>query len=544
MRKLSILNLLVQFFVSFVFGIGLLFLPPVAPEPEIIKGCIPSGFLQLQVPKPPAMDYSLILGQTIEGIKAPGAVLYAVPLQESRPLSNSQQLPANRITDISGQVLWQRLGNTARPTASMTKLMSLLLVQEHLQGRDLNELRAVPYGGAAAQRPFDAAVAGLKQGQVFSWAQLLSYVIIASANDAIYTLAIWVGQEQIAEQNLDKNKRTESPPIVELAESEQSESASLEYFVRRMNERASELGLRSARFVDPDGWSTQDVISPLDMARLAAWYTARFPEFIDWFRQSHVNLGHKTKTNTNLLLPYYPEVEGLKTGFTYEAGFNFTAVARRGNWRYIAVVMGIEESHVRKGLLRRAAEAEVLLNWGLKNFVPLDIAPLQILSVQPSKPSRVSKLSVFASMLNAKTYSNIYHRYHRVLATIPSSLGAYLLPVHNNSDMFLERPIRYPKRSPKGSRGPGLLQNEELPKTVKQQNILFKENLVWRFHWQDGYEGPSYGEIWLYSRPLVRFVLPEKKIQDKSYPYIVARWLFPNWSMSWNITAKQTSTPP
>ncbi|WGK69164.1 serine hydrolase [Candidatus Haliotispira prima] len=298
----------------------------------------------------PQLAYSQILRQPLDRFKAPGAVLYVLPVDSGEDSSHSQP----------GRILWQRDAQTPRPTASMTKLMSLLLVQEFLRERgiDINELCRVPPGGAAEQRPIDAAVAGLKEGQELSWAELLSYAIVASANDAIYALAILVGQElgQKSGQKLEPAPAGNRP---------------VQSFVAQMNRRAGELQLKTAYFVDPDGWSEEDRISPLDMARLAAFYSARFPEALVWHRLGQVEIDGRIKYNTNLLLPYYPELEGLKTGFTYEAGFNFTATARRDNRRYIAVVMGLSASDIRQGLRRRAAEAEALLDWGLKNFVPL-----------------------------------------------------------------------------------------------------------------------------------------------------------------------------
>ena len=297
----------------------------------------------------PQLAYSAVLHSAVEQITAPGAALYAVRQGGVSPLERSWS---------AGQLLWQRDATTARPTASMAKLMSLLLVQEILQRQGVNveELRRVPSLAAATERPFDAAVAGLKAGEWHSWAKLLSYSIIISANDAIYALAI-LAEREVAREG-----------------QQLGETEALARFVARMNRRATALGLESAQFVDPDGWSEDDLISPLDMAHLAAYYVHSFPQALAWHRQQEVEVLGRRKRNTNLLLAHYPEIDGLKTGFTYEAGFNFTAELRRGDWRLIAVLMGIRANDVTRGLKRRAAEAEALLDWGLRNFAPLSAA--------------------------------------------------------------------------------------------------------------------------------------------------------------------------
>ncbi|MEM9424344.1 MAG: serine hydrolase [Spirochaetota bacterium] len=434
-RNFSILLLILIIFLPLLY----LYFPQAETEIDI-GGCRPSGLLLLgKSPSPqksPALADAPIFGDSDSSpLSAPGAILYAVPAAPE---------DFNAFHNRRGQILWQRDAYTPRSTASMTKLMSLFLVLEHLRGRDLQELQTVPRNGSAARQPPDAAVAGLQEGRERSWEELLVYVIVVSAKDAIQTLAILVSREQ------DANPRL-------------SEAEALQYFVRRMNSRAAELGLASARFVDTGGWSPENRISPQDMARLAAIYSHQFPQTRTWHQQTSVRPGKRQKNNTNLLLPYYPEVEGLKTGFTYEAGFNFVAVARRRNWRYIAVVMGIEAPSVGQGLQRRAAEAEALLNWAMENFAPLDAArktPLQIITRQG---------------IPTLTDSD--------LPNIPRQ--PYLLRVKGRQGLLS---IGEPLAPPYWKKG----------------------DLSWYFYWNEN--GPNYGEIrsHRFGSPLARFAIPRR----------------------------------
>ena len=452
----------------------LLYLSYLRLEPEVnINACIADGLWLLPSNRQPELEYSLLLQEPIQELQAKGAILYAVPVKtpsfDNIPNDRTKRESLTGLIreDIQGsqhgQILWQRKSYTARPTASMTKVMSLLLALEYLDGKDINETIIVPQEGAAARRPFDAAVVGLVAGQKLTWADLLAYAIVASANDAIYALAVLIGQRQSQANN---NQTL-------------GESAALAYFVRLMNQRAMELGLSSAHFVDPDGWSKDDRISPFDMARLAAYYSAKFPQALRWHRQQHITIGanprqKRQKANTNRLLPHYREVEGLKTGFTYEAGFNFTAIARRGNWRYIAVVMGIENKNVQQGLLRRAAEAETLLDWGLRNFYPLESFRESFATGVEAKFNQLNaRFSSFSNYLrgliaNAGIYVLAQQRLQESLAVLPQQLGPHLLPVFPRMGQGLISPSHVQKERP-------------------------TEKLTWHLYWSGA--GLSYGEI-------------------------------------------------
>lgn len=279
----------------------------------------------------PRLAESAVLGRAVSGISAPGALLY---------------WPAG------SETLWGRDVETPRPAASMTKLMSVLLAQEYLRDNRIGLEESVRIGEscAAAALPSDAARAGLRAGMELSWRELLAQAVVVSANDSACGLAEAVGGTEAG-------------------------------FVARMNARAESLGLKGARFVDPMGWSGKNRLSPIGMAELAAFYIRSFPEALQrWHKRKTLRLPDgSVRTNTNRLLQDYPAVDGLKTGYTDEAGFNFSATAERPSFysseptRLIAVVMGLESPKLREGLRLRAAEAETLLSWGFKHFLRLDL---------------------------------------------------------------------------------------------------------------------------------------------------------------------------
>lgn len=267
------------------------------------------------------------LGGSLQRLDAPAAILYA------------PQLDA---------LIWQRDAYKPRPAASMTKLMSAYLASEYLaeQGLSGEELLKISYDGSAAARPFDASVAYLREGMELSWNELLAQLIIGSANDAAYSLAIAV-------------------------------AGSVEDFVGQMNAKAAAMGLEDQmRFVDPDGWDAGNLISPYAMSQLAAKYIEDFPEnLVKWHSKPELAIpwsARAVKRNTNLLLSLFQGVDGLKTGFTYAAGFNFCATAEQKqggqDLRLISVVMGIEDTNISRGLQRRAEQAAALLDWGYRHL--------------------------------------------------------------------------------------------------------------------------------------------------------------------------------
>ena len=112
-------------------------------------------------------------------------------------------------------------------------------------------------------------------------------------------------------------------------------------FVERMNQAARQLGMKNSLFVNPHGLPAKgEMTTARDMATLTAAYIRRFPWALTLHSRQSYSYHNITQPNRNRLLGKYPEVDGLKTGFTWVSGYHTIVTARKGKQRYIIVVMG------------------------------------------------------------------------------------------------------------------------------------------------------------------------------------------------------------
>jgi D-alanyl-D-alanine carboxypeptidase (penicillin-binding protein 5/6) len=139
-------------------------------------------------------------------------------------------------------------------------------------------------------------------------------------------------------------------------------------FVVKMNERVQELHLENTQFQTVNGWPAPDqYTSARDMALIARVYVQEHPQAIKYHQLkdfTHENIRQK---NRNGLLRRDPTVDGLKTGHTENAGYHLLATAKRGDQRFIAVVMGAKSEAIRE------REALRLLNYGFRNFASVSL---------------------------------------------------------------------------------------------------------------------------------------------------------------------------
>lgn len=218
------------------------------------------------------------------------------------------------VDPASGEVLHEYRADHAYPTASMVKMMTLLVVMDHVDAGDVAWDRPIEVS------PRSSLVGGsqvyLKEGEVFPLSDLVAAVMIKSANDAAYLLAEAVG-------------------------------GSVEAFVAEMNEKGRALGLRNSRFYTPHGLPPEkpgqhdDVMSARDLATVGA-RVLRNPRLRELaatesrpFRDGELLL-----RSSNHLLRRWDEAIGIKTGWTSTADFCLTAAARRHGVELVAVVQG------------------------------------------------------------------------------------------------------------------------------------------------------------------------------------------------------------
>jgi len=235
----------------------------------------------------------------------------------------------------TGQVLWSSGGNMERPIASITKVMTALIV---IGAGNLNRKIRVPKSVIAYVTKYGANSAGLVPGQVLTAGELLHALLLVSACDAAYTLATAYGP-------------------------------GLPAFIAKMNATAARLGLTHTHFTSPDGLpyptETSTYSTPAELLKLGelAMRSAAFRSIVG---ERFYNLpkgdghGHYWWGNSNELIGYYPGAIGIKTGFTDAAGHCLLFEVVRGGRTLIGVVLGSPPTGPAAG----AQDAAKILNWG------------------------------------------------------------------------------------------------------------------------------------------------------------------------------------
>lgn len=233
----------------------------------------------------------------------------------------------------SGKVLFAYNEFNTAPIASVTKVMTLLLVAEALDlGRfDLDTIVSVSSHAAS----MGGSQVFLEEGERISVRDLIKSTVIASANDAAVALAeLTFGSEQS--------------------------------FVKSMNKRAEELGLKNTSFENVTGLDdtvTNHFSCAADIGKISK-ELIRHSIILEYSSiwQDTIRNGEFTLTNTNRLVRYYDGCNGLKTGSTDKAGYCVSASAKRGNMQLIAVILGAETRDSRNKAARE------LLDFGFSNF--------------------------------------------------------------------------------------------------------------------------------------------------------------------------------
>ena len=249
---------------------------------------------------------------------------------------NANELAKNSVSSIlmeysSGNILYENNSDEELSPASMTKVMTMLLIMEALEDEKIKLSDMVVVSPNAAR--MGGSQVFLEAGSSMSVEELLKAIAIASANDASVALA-----EHI--------------------------SGSTTAFVAKMNEKCRAIGCTNTNFMNVHGLDeSSHYSSAKDMARISREllkhkdvlkYTTIYEEYL--------NKPDGTSTwmvNTNKLIRYYSGVDGLKTGFTSDAGYCLSASAERNNMRLISVVMKAPTTKA------RTDDTVELLNYGL-----------------------------------------------------------------------------------------------------------------------------------------------------------------------------------
>ena len=247
---------------------------------------------------------------------------------------NSFDVPckaAYLIEEQSGQVLYAKNAREKLSMASITKIMTMLLVMEALDSGKISLDDIVPVSEHAFS--MGGSQIWLEPGEQFTVHEMLKATAVSSANDAAVALAEFVGGSE-------------------------------EAFCAMMNERARQLGMTDTHFVNACGLDADGHYSSArDIAKMAM-ELMKHPQIFEYSTiwMDYLRGGETQIVNTNKLLRSYNGITGLKTGTTSKAGVCICATAKRGNMSLVAVVLGANSSQ------ERFSAAKQLLDFGFSNF--------------------------------------------------------------------------------------------------------------------------------------------------------------------------------
>lgn len=221
----------------------------------------------------------------------------------------------------TGEIIYEKDIHLKHAPASMTKVMSMILIIEAIENKSLKWNEKIKVSSKAAS--MGGSQIFLEANEIMTVEDLFKGIAIASANDATVALAERIGGTE-------------------------------EHFVNMMNEKVVALGLKNTNFKNASGLDEANhYSSAYDMAIMARElvkhenvlkYTVIYEDYLRQETEDKFWL-----VNTNKLVRFYEGVDGLKTGYTDEAGYCLTATAKRNKMRLIAVVFGEPESSIRNG---------------------------------------------------------------------------------------------------------------------------------------------------------------------------------------------------
>ena len=258
-----------------------------------------------------------------------------LPEGETTEAALSISAPSVLLMEAStGTVIFEKNSHEALRPASVTKIMTLLLIFDALAGKQISLTDTVTVSEYAAS--MGGSQVYLETGETQTVETMIKCISVASANDACVAMA-------------------------ELIDGSETE------FVRRMNERASGLGMKDSNFVNCCGLEAEGhLTSAYDVALMSRELTTKYPDIHNYCTIWMENITHTTAkgnsefglTNTNKLLKQYEYATGLKTGFTSLAKYCVSATAKKDDMELIAVVMAAPDPKA------RTADAVTLLNYG------------------------------------------------------------------------------------------------------------------------------------------------------------------------------------
>lgn len=234
----------------------------------------------------------------------------------------------------TGKILYEKNSNERLAPASMTKVMTMLLTMEAIDDGKISMDSVVTISENAAK--MGGSQMFLEANSNIKLQELIKGLSIASANDAAVALAETIGGSQ-------------------------------ENFVKMMNDKANELGLKNTSFQNPHGLDAEGHYTTANDMAVMAKELIKHSDILKYTStyEDYFNKSDGTRTwlvNTNKLVRFYKGVDGLKTGFTDNALYCLTATAKKNNIRFITVLMGEPSSDL------RSKETTELLNYAFNTY--------------------------------------------------------------------------------------------------------------------------------------------------------------------------------
>ena len=251
----------------------------------------------------------------------------------------------------TGTVLYTKNADEIIPPASMTKLMTTYLLMEKVKAGelDLDQEVTVPPEADYEKAPYRSSLMYIRAGQRIKVRDLLSGLMVTSGNDAAMAVAMLIGGSRDA-------------------------------CVQMMNQKAQQLGFSSFVFTDPAGYEDTNQVNALEFCQFCRIYVQNYLEYLDFLTgMTDFKMGSRTIRNSNDLLGRYAGVDGLKTGYIDESGYNISLTAERDGMRLVAVIMGIKAPDIMNAKLMRMEEGASLLSYGFhtyRTFFPVLPAPV------------------------------------------------------------------------------------------------------------------------------------------------------------------------
>lgn len=339
------------------------------------------------------MEMKRILSLGLTMVLTASLVIPYANAEENKGVELAENAKAAILIDRdTGTVLYEKNADQRLSPASMTKIMTLLLIMEAIEKGELSTKEKIRTSEYAAS--MGGSQIFLEPGEQMTTEEMLKGITIGSANDASVAMA-----ERLA--------------------------GSEEAFVRKMNEKAKQLGLKNTKFQNATGLPVSDHYSSArDMSIMAKellkyQLITKFTGTYEDYLREHTDKKFWL-VNTNRLVKFYPGVDGLKTGYTSEAKYCLTATAKKGDMRVIAVIFGAPSPKERNAQVTKMLDyafahftthpiykqdevlTEAKVSKGMvKKVIGVTSEPISILTKKGSNPKDFSKSIVLNPDLKA-----------------------------------------------------------------------------------------------------------------------------------------------